>query len=447
MGNQENFEPQGQEGLHRCQESGQPHQEWPDAWLQGQDGQGKKKSGFGKGAAVGSLVTLLVVTAVLGGLWLGAKAGRAQRSTQAEQEENTKDAVSRSDVEKKVGEIAGLIDQYYYDDIDEKALVEGMYTGMVEGLGDPYSAYYTAEDYKSLTESTSGVYYGIGAVLTQNINTKVVTILHVYPGTPAEEAGVKDGDMIVKVGEIDGDSMELSELVTHIKGEEGTTVHLELLREGEEGHVELDVVRRQIEVPTVQHQMLEGNVGFVQVSEFSESTPEQFEAAIKELQGQGMASVIVDLRDNPGGVLQSVCKMLDLFLPEGVLVYTEDKYGNRTDFKSDKTHMEIPMAVLINGNSASASEIFAGAIKDYKYGTLVGTTSFGKGIVQTIVPMDDGSAVKVTMAKYFTPNGNYIHDVGISPDIELEYEYQGEEGEEYNPLHDNQVLKALEALK
>ena len=167
--------------------------------------------------------------------------------------------------------------------------------------------------------------------------------------------------------------------------------------------------------------MLQGNVGFVQVSEFSESTPEQFEAALQELQGQGMKSVIVDLRDNPGGVLQSVCKMLDLFLPEGVLVYTEDKYGNRTDFKSDKTCMEIPMAVLINGNSASASEIFAGAIKDYKYGTLVGTTSFGKGIVQTIVPMDDGSAVKVTMAKYFTPNGNYIHDVGISPDIELEY--------------------------
>lgn len=274
-----------------------------------------------------------------------------------------------------------------------------------------------------------------------------MTILHVYPGTPAEEAGVKDGDMIVKVGEIAGDSMELSELVTHIKGEEGTTVHLELLREGEENHVELDVVRRQIEVPTVQHQMLQGNVGFVQVSEFSESTPEQFEAALQELQGQGMKSVIVDLRDNPGGVLQSVCKMLDLFLPEGVLVYTEDKYGNRTDFKSDKTCMEIPMAVLINGNSASASEIFAGAIKDYKYGTLVGTTSFGKGIVQTIVPMDDGSAVKVTMAKYFTPNGNYIHDVGISPDIELEYEYQGEQGEEYDPMHDNQVLKALETLK
>lgn len=446
MGNQENFEPQGQEP-NSYQESGHPRQEWPDSWVQGQDVPGKRKSGFAKGAAVGSLVTLLVVTAVLGGLWLGAKAGSARRSEPAGQEETTQDAVSRSNVEKKIGEIAGLIDQYYYDDIDEEALVEGMYAGMVEGLGDPYSAYYTAEDYKSLTESTSGVYYGIGAVLTQNINTKVVTILHVYPGTPAEEAGVKDGDMIVKVGEIEGDSMELSELVTHIKGEEGTTVHLELLREGEEGHVELDVVRRQIEVPTVQHQMLEGNVGFVQVSEFSESTPEQFEAAIQELQGQGMASVIVDLRDNPGGVLQSVCKMLDLFLPEGVLVYTEDKYGNRTDFKSDKNCMDIPMAVLINGNSASASEIFAGAIKDYQYGTLIGTTSFGKGIVQTIVPMDDGSAVKVTMAKYFTPNGNYIHDVGISPDIELEYEYQGEKGEAYNPMHDNQVLKALEALK
>ena len=295
-------------------------------------------------------------------------------------------------------------------------------------------------------EGTSGTYYGIGAVLTQNINTKIVTILHVYPGTPAEEAGVKDGDLIVKVGDIDGDSMELSELVTYIKGEEGTTVHLELMREGEKDNIELDVERRKIEVPTVQYQMLEGNTGLIQITEFSEATPEQFSDAIKDLQGQGMTSVIMDLRDNPGGVLQSVCKMLDELLPEGILVYTEDKYGNRSDYKSDKSCMDIPMAVLINGNSASASEIFAGAIKDYKYGTLIGTTSFGKGIVQTIIPMEDGSAVKVTMAKYFTPNGNYIHDAGITPDIELEYEYQGED-ETYNPMHDNQVVKALEVLK
>lgn len=407
----------------------------------------KNKSNFGKGVAVGTLATLLVVTLTAGGIWLGVSAG-SQRKVLSQNEESSREAILEKSVEEKSGEIADLIDQYYYEDVDEEALVEGMYAGMVEGLGDPYSAYYTAEEYRALTESTSGIYYGIGAVLTQNVNTKVVTILHVYPGTPAEEAGVKDGDVIVKVGDIEGDSMELSELVTHIKGEEGTTVHLELLRSGELEHIQLDVERRQIEVPTVQSEMLEGQVGFIQISEFSESTPEQFSEAWKELENQGMESVIVDLRDNPGGVLQSVCAMLDAILPKGLLVYTEDKYGSRSEYKSDAECTKLPMAVLINGNSASASEIFAGAIKDYEYGTLIGTTSFGKGIVQTIIPMEDGSAVKVTMAKYFTPKGNYIHGAGIEPDIELEYSYKEEtEGEVYNPLHDNQVLKALEVLQ
>lgn len=436
MDNQENFESHDFETQDFKPQNFKPQNFEP---------QKKKKSEFGKGIAVGIISTLLVVSLTASGIWLGVRAGGNRQQTVAKQEETTKEAVSGKDVEEKAGKIADLIDQYYYEDIDEDALIEGMYAGMVSGLGDPYSSYYTAKEYASLMEGTSGTYYGIGAVLTQNINTKIVTILHVYPGTPAEEAGVKDGDVIVKVGDIEGDSMELSELVTHIKGEEGTTVHLELVRVGEENHIELDVERRQIEVPTVQYQMLEGNTGFIQITEFSEATPEQFSNAIKDLQGQGMKSVIVDLRDNPGGVLQSVCKMLDEILPEGILVYTEDKYGNRSDFKSDKKCMDIPMAVLINGNSASASEIFAGAIKDYQYGTLIGTTSFGKGIVQTIIPMEDGSAVKVTMAKYFTPNGNYIHDVGITPDIELEYEYQGED-ETYNPMHDNQVVKALEVL-
>ncbi len=432
MDNQENFEPND---FRRR-----------DFNMRNFEPQRKQKSEFGKGIAVGTIATLLVVSLMAGGIWLGVRVGSSRHQVSVKREDTTKEAVLQKDVEKKSGAIADLIDQYYYEDIDQNALIEGMYAGMVSGLGDPYSSYYTAEEYASLMEGTSGTYYGIGAVLTQNINTKIVTILHVYPGTPAEEAGVKDGDLIVKVGDIDGDSMELSELVTYIKGEEGTTVHLELMREGEKDNIELDVERRKIEVPTVQYQMLEGNTGLIQITEFSEATPEQFSDAIKDLQGQGMTSVIMDLRDNPGGVLQSVCKMLDELLPEGILVYTEDKYGNRSDYKSDKSCMDIPMAVLINGNSASASEIFAGAIKDYKYGTLIGTTSFGKGIVQTIIPMEDGSAVKVTMAKYFTPNGNYIHDAGITPDIELEYEYQGED-ETYNPMHDNQVVKALEVLK
>ncbi len=414
---------------------------------------GNKGPGFGIGMLVGILGTLLVVMTV----GVAARMTYIQKDTAtADQSEvkkqkdtdTSKNAINQKDVKEKAADLADLIDQYYYEKVDSDALVEGMYAGMVEGLGDPYSAYFSAEEFASFNDSTTGVYYGIGTVLTQNADTKVVMILHVYPGTPAQEAGLKDGDVIVKVEDIEADSVELSELTTHIKGEEGTTVHLEIMRAGEQGNLGFDVQRRQIEVPTVQAQMLEGNVGWIQITEFSVSTAEQFDQAVKELQSQGMVSMIVDLRDNPGGVLQAVCDMLDQILPEGLVVYTEDKYGSRSDYKSDAECMNIPMAVLINENSASASEIFAGAIKDYDYGTLIGTTTFGKGIVQSIIPLDDGSALKVTMAKYFTPKGNYIHGVGISPDIELEYEYQSQEGEkEYDPMHDNQILKALEVLQ
>lgn len=409
------------------------------------------KSEFRRGIAAGMLGMLLVVgiaAAVIGVFWkkdvLQEKVSEAgsEESTQ----ESTKETISSTEVEKKAGTIADILDQFYYEDIDEEALVDGMYAGMVEGIGDPYTCYYTAEEYNSLMETTTGTYYGIGAVLTQDAKTNEVTILHVYSGTPAEEAGVKDGDVIVKVDDVEGNSMELSELVKHIKGEEGTTVHLKLLREGETDYLDFDVERRQVEIPTVEYQMLEGKIGLIQISEFSDNTSQQFDDAIKDLQEQGMEAMIVDLRDNPGGVLTAVCDMLDEILPAGTMVYTEDKYGNRSDYDSDESCLDIPMAVLINENSASASEIFAGAIKDYEYGTLIGTTSFGKGIVQSIIPLEDGSAVKVTMAKYFTPKGNYIHEKGIAPDIELEYEYQGDRNADYNPMQDNQVLKAIEVL-
>ena len=274
-----------------------------------------------------------------------------------------------------------------------------------------------------------------------------VTVLHVYKGSPAEEAGVKDGDVILAVDGAETEKEELSELVKRIKGSEGTTVSLTLQRKGVDKSLTVQVERRQVEVPTVEYQMLQDSTGYLQITEFSDVTPGQFEKAVADLEGQGMTSLIVDLRNNPGGVLESVNEILDLILPEGIIVYTEDKYGNRTDYTSKgDTYMEMPLAVLINENSASASEIFAGAIKDYEYGTLIGTTTFGKGIVQQIIPLKDGSAVKVTIARYFTPKGNYIHEVGIEPDIRLEYEYLGPEDEEYDIMKDNQVLKALEVL-
>lgn len=363
-------------------------------------------------------------------------------------EKKTMQGLISAAVQEKMESLKGLIQLYYYQDVDVDAMADGVYKGMMKGLGDPYSEYYTAKEYEELQESNEGTYQGIGAVLSQNAKTMQVKILHAYEGSPAEEAGIRDGDVILKVDDIDATSMELSELVTHIRGEENTTTHLIIAREGEKKHLEFDVERRSIEVPTVTGQMLQDKIGYLKISEFSEVTAAQFEEEVKELQDEGMKSMIVDLRDNPGGLVTSVVKILDDILPEGTVVYTQDKYGNRNDYTSDaETYMELPIAVLINGNSASASEIFAGAIRDFDYGTLIGTTSFGKGIVQTIMPLEDGSAVKMTTAKYYTPKGKYIHGVGIDPDIELEYKDLREDAQEYDIKYDNQVKKAVEVLE
>ena len=276
----------------------------------------------------------------------------------------------------------------------------------------------------------------------------VVSITKVYKGTPSEEAGLKNEDIILSVEDIDATSMEVSELVKHIRGEEGTTVHLEIYRPGTDEYLSFDVMRVDITLPSVDYAMLENNIGYIVIDSFETDTAHQFEMAVDDLTAQGMQAVIFDVRYNPGGMVSSVVEILDRILPEGLLVYIEDKIGNRQDYTSGgETYMELPIAVLINEDSASASEIFAGAIKDYEYGTLIGTTTFGKGIVQTIFPLQDGDAIKLTTAKYFTPSGNYIHEVGIEPDIELEYEYLNPEGEVYERQYDNQILKAIEVLE
>lgn len=349
------------------------------------------------------------------------------------------------DAQLKLNTLEQLIEQNYYEDIEQEDLVTGLYKGLFAGLGDPYSTYYTPEEYEDMMISTNANYYGIGAGLQQDVRTMIVTVTFVYEGSPAESAGLKPGDEIVKVGDIEGTSMELSELVTHIRGEEGTSIHLEILRDG--NVLEFDVERAKVEIPTVEYEMLNDNVGWIQVLEFAENTPEKFEAAIHDLTGQGMTRMIVDLRNNGGGLVLACQKMLDIILPEGVVVYTEDKNGKRFNYTSDAEHsMDIPIVVLVNENTASASEIFAGAVRDFDYGTIVGTTTFGKGIVQTIQKLPDGSAVKMTTAKYYTPNGDNIHGTGITPDVEAEYEYQGDEEGEYDPMMDSQVLKALEVL-
>ncbi len=347
----------------------------------------------------------------------------------------------------KVDEVYSYLSVYYYEEIDEEVLKTGLYKGLAEALGDPYTTYYTRTEYEELKEDQTGEFCGIGAGLTQDIKTMEVTITTVYPNTPAEEAGLKKGDVILSVNDINATEVELEKLVQDIRGEEGTSVTLTIYREAEEEEMEFEIVRRPVEIASVTSEMLENKIGYIQITEFQTKTAEQFETALLELQANGMQKLIVDLRGNPGGLVDSVVDILDIILPKGTIVYTEDKYGFQQVFKSDAACIDIPIVVLTDGNSASASEIFAGAIRDYNYGTIIGTTTYGKGIVQTIFPLKDGDAIKITTSRYYTPSGVCIHGVGIEPDIELEYEYLGPEEGEYEKKYDNQIQRAIEELQ
>lgn len=314
-----------------------------------------------------------------------------------------------------------LIDQYYMYDISVDDMRTGAYKGLLEGLGDPYTCFYTKEEFDALMESTTGTYYGIGAVVQQNLKTMYITIVKPYVDGPAYNAGMLPGDIIYMVDDVDVTGMDINNVVAMMKGPEGTKVKVTVVRDGVADPVDLYITRAKIEIETIEYEMLENDIGYILISGFEEPTPKQFKEAINDLQKQGMKGLVLDLRDNGGGLLDAVVEMLDYILPKGMIVYTEDKYGNREEYKgTDKDVLELPMTVLINGNSASAAEIFAAAMQDYKAATLIGTTSFGKGIVQTILPLTDGTAVKITISRYFTPNGVCIHGEGVTPDIEVE---------------------------
>lgn len=404
----------------------------------------EKQPGFRKGILLGALLAVFVLFVgieiyirFMGG-YLVLGGNQKVRSTDV----ITKETAS------KLEEIQQYIDLYFYEKEDPAKLKDSICHAAVDALGDRYSAYLNKEEYEEMMTSTTGTYYGIGAGLSQDKETNVVTITKIYEGTPSEEAGLLKDDVILYVDDIEGNSMELSELVSHIRGEEGTSVHIQVYRPSTGETLDFDVERRNVILPSVSSKMLEDNIGYIQVGEFQTNTASQFADAIAALKKEGMQKLVVDLRDNPGGLVGSVVDMLDQVVSTGVVVYTEDKYGTRNDYKAvDEGALDMPLVVLINGNSASASEIFAGAIQDLGAGTIVGTKSFGKGIVQSIWALPDGDAIKLTTAKYFTPNGNYIHGKGIEPDVELEYEFLGGENDTYDSMLDNQIQKAIEILK
>lgn len=398
---------------------------------------------FRKGLVTGIAITMILMVVATTAIMAALSANGYVLSSFKLDKETTKGVLTQ-EVENKIAEVISALSRYYYEDLNQTDMANGLYKGMVSSLGDPYTSYFTAEEYSDYISGTNGTYYGIGVVLTQNIDTKIITVTKVYKNSPAQEAGVEVGDVIISADGVKAEGLEVSELVTHIKGDEGTKVEIVVNRSGEDK--KLLVERRKVEIPTVDSKMLESQTGYIQITEFDQVTAEQFKEALNHLKKEGMKSLIVDLRGNPGGMINIVTDILDEILPKGLLVYTQDKNGEKTEYNSNKKELGLPLAVLVDENSASASEIFAGAIKDYEYGTLIGSKTFGKGIVQVLLPLSDGSAVKMTTAKYFTPKGNYIHGVGIEPDINLEYEYLGNKDENYDIMMDNQVLKALEVL-
>ncbi len=396
--------------------------------------QKREKKTYKRGILTGVLITLAVILGVTMGAfaYFRSSLGRG--------------GLLNASVKTKIEYLAAIINYYYYDDIDTDAMADGLYKGLVESTGDRYSTYYTAEEYKEMMIDTTGNYAGIGALLSQNTNTKQVIIIKVYDGSPAAEAGLMAGDEIVSADGYTATDYSLDDFVKHIRGEEGSQVSLNIIREEEEQ--EYTVTRANVTVPSVSYQILDNQIAYMEITEFSSNTQEQFEAALADLESQGMKSIIFDLRSNGGGLVDSVTAILDDILPEGTTVYMKDKNGKETDYTSDEEHqINYPMVVLTSENTASAAEIFAGAIRDFHYGTLIGVTTFGKGIVQTTLPLSDGSAIKLTTATYYTPSGECIHGVGIKPDIQLEYQFLGGEDDKYALSLDNQVQKAIEVLK
>lgn len=363
---------------------------------------------------------------------------------------NTGDTSLKSKVNEKVNRIERFVDAYYLDEIDPNRMAESIYKGVIAGLGDDYAAYYTREEYQAIAEKTSGTYCGIGAYVTQNMETGAITIVKPIAGGPAEKAGLQANDIIYAIDGTVVMGEDLSESLAMIRGEPGTDVKLRIVRSGESDYLDFTLTRAEIEDDTVSSRMVTKQIGYIAVSNFEEVTKEQFKKALENLQDQGMQALIIDLRDNGGGLLSTAVQMLDQMLPKGLVVYTEDKKGVAEKFYAeDDEEITVPVAILVNGNSASASEVFSGAMQDEGKAKLIGTTTFGKGIVQTVFDLKDGSALKMTTSKYFTPKGRNIHGTGLEPDIVVELDKDSLQKKDSSGKEkpDNQMQAAIDYLK
>lgn len=390
----------------------------------------KTKSRLGIGILIGvlgTIATLMLAMVVLGFLFFrGTLSPRVEMS-----------------YEEKLDLIQSYLDQYYLGELDPEALEDGVAAGILNGTGDKYAEYYSPSKFAMMMDERVGSYCGVGVSVIQN-QDDLTEVYRVFEGSPAAEAGIQVKDIIV---EVDGEREfeNLDALVEMVRGEEGTKVNLVLLRDGKE--IPATVERRMIDMQTIYHEMLDNGIGYIEILEFDEITVSQFNEALDELAAQGMTSLILDVRDNPGGDYDTVMKMADRVLPEGAIAQILDKNGvKKTEMSDDENQIRIPMAVLINENSASAAELFSGAIKDYGIATLVGKTTYGKGIIQSIFQLPDGSGMKFTTEEYLTPKGGHINGIGVVPDVEVEIPEEAYDDGVVNKEEDTQLQAAVQAL-
>ena len=356
--------------------------------------------------------------------------------------------VSYENVNKFI-QVRNILKDDYYQKVDENSLIEGAVSGLADSLKDPYTVYFNKAQMQSFMEKSEGSYVGIGVSVNTN-NNGILTVIEPFDGSPAKSAGILQGDMILKVDENDVTSIrDENMIISMIKGKENTKVSIYVYRPSEGKYFTFNIIRKRIKISNIKSEMLPNNIGYIKLNMFDSEIVQYFTNDLNILLAKGIRGLIIDLRDNPGGSYEQVVVIADRLLPEGLIVYTEDRNKNKQEKKSDKTELGMPMTVLINGNSASASEILAGAIKDHKKGTLVGTKTFGKGLVQELKVLGDGSGIKVTISRYFTPSGVCIQGIGIKPDIEIEtsMEYQNKPVSQIPRDKDVQLKTAIRALR
>ena len=366
-------------------------------------------------AVVWMLVIVAVASSALTALVLSGSDGGSALRVVGEDEYEIIDRYRRLD------EVRATLMNEYYQPLDEDELVLGAIRGMMSAVGDPYTFYYTADEMTAANEEFGGVYHGVG-MLVQLTDDGAIEVARVYEDSPAEAAGVRMGDRIVAVDgvEVSGESAQtLNEAIDRIQGEDGTTVVLSVQRDGE--ILDLEVMRAEVSISYVEYQIINGDIGYINISQFSGNDVEGFQEAMSALQAADVSGVIIDIRNNPGGLLTDVVEIADALLPEGLIAYVEDGHGNRTEYTSDADYWDVPLVVMVNGMSASASELLSAAIQDYDRGTIVGTTTYGKGIVQTLITFaEDGAGMQLTTASYYSPSGRSIHENGVEPDVTVE---------------------------